>query len=167
MKVLECFLSYRADTTISQNLLFLISKGNNSKNTQSGVTALALCTSSHVALHLCKISWKYLKQFSSYRADTILWQRYFLWQTARAKKYASQPYGGRHNNPFRPKFELIQAFMPVLIICKFDKYPIKGDWEKMETSFFSQLKGTLLKNDWSDMSEIRIDTRFYACPRYL
>ena len=35
---------------------------------------LALCMSSHVALHLCKVSWKYLKQFLSYRADTILWQ---------------------------------------------------------------------------------------------
>ena len=70
----ERFLSYRADTTISQNLLFSISKGHNSKNTQSRVTVLVLCTSSHVPLHLCKVSWKYLKWFLSYRGDTILWQ---------------------------------------------------------------------------------------------
>ena len=70
----ERFLSYRADTTISQNLLFSISKGHNSKNMQSIVTVLAFCTSYHVALHLCKDSWKYLKRFLSYRADTILWQ---------------------------------------------------------------------------------------------
>ena len=73
----ERFLSYRADTTIWQNLLFSISKGHNSKNTQSRVTVfktLAFCTSSHVALHLCTVSWKYLKRFLSYRVDTILWQ---------------------------------------------------------------------------------------------
>ena len=73
-RYLERFLSYRADTTVSQNLLFSISKGHNSKNKQSTVWVLALCTSSHVALHLCKVSWKYLKRFLSYRADTILWQ---------------------------------------------------------------------------------------------
>ena len=54
--ILNGFLSNRADTTISQNLLFSISKGHNSKNMQSIVTVLAFCTSSHVALHLCKVS---------------------------------------------------------------------------------------------------------------
>ena len=44
-------------------------------------------------------------------------------------------------NPIRPKFELIQVVMPVLVTCKFDKYRIKGDWENLETSFSSQLKG--------------------------
>ena len=52
------FLSYRADTTILQNQLFSISKGHNSKNMQSRVTVLVLCTLSHVALHLCKVSFK-------------------------------------------------------------------------------------------------------------
>ena len=36
----------------------------------------------------------------------------------------------------RPKFELIQDFMPVLITWKFDKDLIKGDWENTETPFF-------------------------------
>ena len=40
------------------------------------------------------------------------------------------------NNSIRPNFELIWAFMPVLVTCKFDKDPIKGDWAKLETSFF-------------------------------
>ena len=31
------------------------------------------------------------------------------------------------NIPILPKFELVQAFMPVLITCKLDKDPIKGD----------------------------------------
>ena len=100
MKISWTVLSYRADTTISQKLLFSISKGHNSKNMQSRVTVLALCTSSHVALHLCKVSWKYLKRFWSYRADTILWQTDR--QTDRRpgqKQDVSQPYGGRHNKP--------------------------------------------------------------------
>ena len=45
------------------------------------------------------------------------------------------------NNPIRPKFELVWAFMPFLITCKFDKDPIKGDWEKLETSFFFTAEG--------------------------
>ena len=42
--------------------------------------------------------------------------------------------------------------MPVLITCKFDKDPIKGDWEKLETSFFFTAEGQvtpkwLVRND--------------------
>ena len=94
-RYLERFLSYRADTTISQNLLFSISKGHNSKKTQSRFRVLALCTSSHVALYFCKVSWKYLKQFLSYRAETILWDG----QTTRAKTICLPTLQGRHNYP--------------------------------------------------------------------
>ena len=38
-------------------------------------------------------------------------------------------------SPTRPKFELSQGFMPVLITCKFDKDPIKGVWDNTETAF--------------------------------
>ena len=31
------------------------------------------CTSSHDALHLCEISWKYLKRFSTYSAVKMAW----------------------------------------------------------------------------------------------
>ena len=41
------------------------------------------------------------------------------------------------NDPIWPKFELVQAFMPVLVTRKFDKDPIKGDWAKLDTSFFT------------------------------
>ena len=56
---------------------------------------LVLCKTFHVALHLCKVSWKYLKWFLSYRADTILWQT-DGWTDRRPgqKQYVSQPYGG-------------------------------------------------------------------------
>ena len=73
---------------VSQNLLFSISKDHNSKNTQSSVMVLALCKSAHVALHLYKLSWKYLERFLSYRADTILWQTD---RRPREKQYVSQP----------------------------------------------------------------------------
>ena len=72
--ILNVFLVTEQTQPISQNLLFSISKGHNSKNMQSRVTVLALCTLSQVALPLYKVSWKYLKRFWSYRADTILWQ---------------------------------------------------------------------------------------------
>ena len=48
------------------------------QNIRNPVTVLALCTSSHVALHLCKVSWKYLKRFWSYRANTILSSKLLL-----------------------------------------------------------------------------------------
>ena len=96
-RYLERFLSYRADTTISQNLLFSISKDHNSKNTQSRVTVLALCTSSHVALHLCKVSWKYLKRFLV-TERTRFCDRQTDGQTTRAKIICLPTYGGRHNN---------------------------------------------------------------------
>ena len=56
------------------------------------------------------------------------------------KNPRSRANNSKVNNPIQPKFELIWVFMPVLVTCKFDKDPIKGDWEKLETSF-SPLKG--------------------------
>ena len=47
------------------------SKGNNSKSINDRVTILALCTLTHVGWYLYKVSWIKLKQFSSYRADTV------------------------------------------------------------------------------------------------
>ena len=39
------------------------------------------------------------------------------------------------SGPTWPKFELVRDFMPVLVTCKFEKYLIKNNREKMETSF--------------------------------
>ena len=52
------------------------------------------------------------------------------------KNRCSRANNSKVNDPIRLKFELVPAFTPVLITCKFDKDPIKGDWEKLETSFF-------------------------------
>ena len=48
---------------------------------------------------------------------------------------------GRANNSVvksltQPKFELIRDVMPVLVTSKFDKDPIKDDWENAETPFY-------------------------------
>ena len=38
--------------------------------------------------------------------------------------------------PIWLKFELVRDFMPVLVTCKFEKYLIENNREKVETSFF-------------------------------
>ena len=64
---LKRYQSYRADTISIPK----ISKGNNSAKNVGGVTVVNLCTSSGHALYLCQVSWNYLEQYQSYRADTI------------------------------------------------------------------------------------------------
>ena len=66
-KYLERFQSYGADT-IS---ILIMTKGHNSTNIAHGVTVLVLLTLSNHGLHLYQVSWKYLKQFKNYGADTI------------------------------------------------------------------------------------------------
>ena len=39
------------------------------------------------------------------------------------------------SSPIRPKFELVQDFMHVLITCKYKKDRIKSNREKVETPF--------------------------------
>ena len=46
------------------------SKGNNSKSRQTRVTVHVLYTSSYNALHWCEVSWKYLRRYQSYGAET-------------------------------------------------------------------------------------------------
>ena len=64
---LKRYQSYRADT-IS---ILKISKGNNSAKNVGGVTVVDLCMSSGHALYFYQVLWNYLKQYLSYRADTI------------------------------------------------------------------------------------------------
>ena len=59
-------------------------------------------------------------------------------------------------------FELIQAFMHVLIACKYEKDQMKNSGENVMTSFspiislwdfFQTLKGSQLRSPWSDLTE--------------
>ena len=64
---LEPYQSYRVDTISTLK----ITKGNNYAKKVGGVTVLNLCTSSGHALYFYQVSWNYLGQYQSYRADTI------------------------------------------------------------------------------------------------
>ena len=64
---LKRYQRYRADTISIPK----ISKGNNSAKIIGGVNVVNLCTSSSHALYLCQVSWNYIEQYQSYRADTI------------------------------------------------------------------------------------------------
>ena len=65
--------------------------------------------------------------------------------------------------------------MPVLVTSNFDDDLIKNERASMETPFlhckstgnFLDAQGQLTRSQWSDLAEIRIRPRFYACPRYL
>ena len=66
--------------------------------------------------------------------------------------------------------------MPVLVTSNFDDDPIKNERASMESAFshyksmgiFIDAQGQLTPaSQWSDLAEIRIRPRFYACPRYL
>ena len=64
---LEPYQSYRVDTISTLK----ITKGNNYAKNVGGVTVFNLCTSSGHALYFYRVSWNYLEQYQSYRADTI------------------------------------------------------------------------------------------------
>ena len=64
---LEPNQSYRVDTISTLK----ITKGNNYAKNVGGVTVFNLCTSSGHALYFYQVSWNYLEQYQSSRADTI------------------------------------------------------------------------------------------------
>ena len=76
-----------------------------------------------------------------------------------------------------PNFELIQAFMYVLIACKYEKDLKKNSGDNVMTSFhflhyksmgfFLTLKGSQLRSPWSDLAEFRTHSSSYVYHRYL
>ena len=64
---IEPYQSYRVDTISTLKT----TKGNNYAKNVGGVTVFNLCTSSGHALYFYQVSWNYLEQYQSYRADTI------------------------------------------------------------------------------------------------
>ena len=55
----------------------------------------------------------------------------------------------------------------MLLICKFDEDLIKNKEAKGQTKLFFAFKRMQLYGEYSDLAQIRIIPRFYACPRYL
>ena len=64
---LEPYQSYRVDTISTLK----ITKGNNYAKNVGRVTVFNICTSSGHALDFYQVSWNYLEQYQSYRANTI------------------------------------------------------------------------------------------------
>ena len=82
-----------------RNCYLQSSKGHNSKSINIRVMVLAFCTYSHVALHLCKVSWKYLKTVFWVTERTRFCDRRTDGRTDPGKNNMSpNPKGGRHNN---------------------------------------------------------------------
>ena len=67
--IMVIYICIKFQKTISNS--FQVTKGHNYKSRLSRVLVLVFCTSSHDALHLCEVLSKYLKQFSTYRADRV------------------------------------------------------------------------------------------------
>ena len=65
-----------------------------------------------------------------------------MYLAPRIKNQCSRANNSKVNNPiWSDPNSNVRAFMPVLITCKFDKVPIKGDWEKLETLFCFTAEG--------------------------
>ena len=73
-----------------------------------------------------------------------------------------------------PNFELIQAFMHVLIACKYEKDLMKNRRDNVMKfsiislwDFFQTLKARQLCSPWSDLAEFRTHSSSYVYHRYL
>ena len=84
-KYLQRFSTYRADmsTVHGRNGYVKCSKGNDSKSRQTRVMVHVFCTSSHSALHLCEVWWKYLWWYQLWSGHEW-WRR---WQTDGHSKF--------------------------------------------------------------------------------
>ena len=64
-----------------------------------------------------------------------------------------------------PNFELIQAYMHVLIAFKYEKDQVKNSGETVMMSFsrdfFQTLKGRQLRSPWSDLAKFYIQALMY------
>ena len=61
MNIISQYLSYRVGKTIPHMLLFQFQNSHNLKTLQSTAIGTSFCTSSHVALHLCRVQLKHLE----------------------------------------------------------------------------------------------------------
>ena len=107
-KYLVRFSTYKADMSTWWKWISSTFKRNNSKNRQTRVTVHVFCTSSHDALYLCEISWKYLVRFSTYKADMSTWWK---WLNSTFKGNNSK------NRQTRVTFMCSACRLMVLYIC--------------------------------------------------
>ena len=108
----------------------------------------ALCTSSNFDWHSYKISWRYLEQVSSYRADTILWRTKFKEKNSNS----------------------INARVMVLALCMFsnvDWYLYEVAWRELEQIQVIERTSLCDRPRENNMSRLpREITKKYKCKNY-
>ena len=144
-KYFRRYSSYRADTNNTKSQL-KPSRGNNSKSKKARVVILVRDTSSWPVLHICKVSWKYFKGYSSYRADT-----------------KSHPKPSRGNNSKSKKARVVILVCdtlpwPVLYICKVSWKYFKG-YSSYRADTKSHLKPSRGNNSKSKKARVVILVR--------
>ena len=65
----------------------------------------------------------------------LLCPQHFLHYKSVKKNRRSRASNFKVNSPIWPKIELVRDFMPVLVNCKFEEYPIKNEGVIVSTTF--------------------------------
>ena len=86
--------------------------------------------SAHVCYHYLQV-WKGYGQEKPRKSGNIVFPIISLWSFFRHSRAANSVVSGQ----IRPKFELVQALMHVIIACKYQKDRMKNSREKVETPF--------------------------------
>ena len=71
------------------------------------------------------------------------------------------------NSSILPEFELIWDFMPVQIICKSHKDPIRTKHAPDKVKYWVFWHSRASNSEVSDLAGIQTRLRFYGCPGYL
>ena len=70
------------------------------------------------------------------------------------------------NSPLWPEMVLVQDFMPVLVVCKFEEDPIKTEGAIMSI-FFSSAQGQVTRKSMDGCVQNSNSFELYGCPVYL
>ena len=82
---------------------------------------------------------------------------------SRCSRAANSVVGG----PIRPKFELVQALMHVIVTCKYENERMKNSREKVETPFFHHIPICYHGNQRLDLAEFQTHPSSHVCYHYL
>ena len=97
--------------------------GSSQISNSSKLSCMLSLPASMKQIRLRTVEKKWRHHFSHYKPMGIFF---------RLSKAANSAVGG----PIKPKFELFQALMHVIIACKYEKDQMKNSGEKVETPFF-------------------------------
>ena len=105
-----------------------------------------------IRLRTAEKKWRH--HFSHYKP------MFFFFRLSRA---ANSAVGGQ----IKPKFELVQALMHVIIACKYEKDQMKNSREKWRHRFFRHNPFCYHGNQWLDLAEFQTHPSSRVCYHYL